>query len=139
MLELTWILDMSNDAHVYSEVRECMQILCRAVASCLREHVCKDVDESEVTGPCAGSGGSGHMSLGSGGHMGSGSGCFDMPGFMDVKGYDCAGWVNEDCFADWDGYTPEDMEAVRSACPYTCGMCGSGHDNGSGLVGTSYR
>ncbi|MBU38162.1 MAG: hypothetical protein CMA59_01410, partial [Euryarchaeota archaeon] len=59
----------------------------------------------------------------------------DTPGFVDPDGFTCADWAGDwdgngvpDCFASVDdvsyaaGYSPEELEALRAACPASCGV-----------------
>ena len=41
---------------------------------------------------------------------------------MSVAGYFCEDWQGISCDS-YEGYTQDDMQAVRDNCPMTCGLC----------------
>ena len=52
--------------------------------------------------------------------------CANSKSFIDARGSECCGWLGYNC-STYDGYSDDEMEAVRQACPQTCGLCDSAH------------
>jgi hypothetical protein len=53
--------------------------------------------------------------------------CTDTQGFVDARGYACAGWVGYACdmaTKDW-GYTTQQESDILAQCRQSCGLCSS--------------
>lgn len=69
----------------------------------------------------------GSDACGTAGSTATGTDCVDVENFSDELGSSCSGWVGNDCAdqqqaTDW-GYSSTGMEAVRTSCRASCGLC----------------
>ena len=51
--------------------------------------------------------------------------CKDDLRFKGPKGISCEGWSPDSCYT-YDGYTTDELAAIRDRCPRSCGICARG-------------